>query len=85
VALKPEAYDKIIDDVFTKAGDEGFFAANHPKLANSFDELVMDGRPEIQAVVSAANKHAREALHALLKRLRPMEQNQHRRRPARAL
>jgi hypothetical protein len=39
VALKPEAYDRIIDDVFASAGDEGYFAANHPKLANSLDEL----------------------------------------------
>jgi hypothetical protein len=40
VALKPETYRRILDDVFTKAADEGeYFAANHPMLKNSFDEL----------------------------------------------
>jgi len=39
LAVKPEGYADMIDDVFRAAGDDGFFAANHPKLANAFKEL----------------------------------------------
>jgi hypothetical protein len=39
VALKPQAYDRIIDRVFMKAGNKGYFAANMPEIKNSFAEL----------------------------------------------
>lgn len=39
LAVKPEGYSDMIDDVFRAAGDDGFFPANHSKLANAFSEL----------------------------------------------
>ncbi len=39
LAVKPQGYSDMIDDVFRAAGDDGFFPANHKGLANAFDEL----------------------------------------------
>lgn len=39
LALKPQTTNYFIDKLQKAAGDAGYFAANHPKLANAMDEV----------------------------------------------
>lgn len=88
VALKPEAYNRIIDDVFTKAADEGeYFAANHPMLKNSFDELerwrdsaptlqnIKQLRTKLQSAYDPTNPGQNNAMQVALNRLDDLVEN----------